>query len=426
MFDLSKTPIGRRAFTKRVSSLTLMSLLSPSLASLIAHPSKLKYEAQLLTSGPLNHFFGYYGICPWNKKESHILSLETTFIDRLPKKGEAAAIGLVDVNTGNFEQLTSTLAWNMQQGAMMHWHPKFPNQKIIYNDINEGKLCSVIYDISTGTKDFLPHPVSGLDKQGDNGLFISYGRTGRLRKVVGYEGMADPFPNDPHPADDGVFIMDLATGKSKLIVSIDQVYELLKDRHPELKDTPMWFNHTEFNPSGNRFFFLARTWNDQKQLESGMFSVNIDGSDLVETIPYGKSVSHFGWRNDKEIVATFVGENNPRRSHYIFTDGTGNYEEIAPKSLIDDGHCTVSPNGNLLATDRNHFNELTKSLWLYNFADGSAEQLGNYPMREKKYLISDVRCDLHPRWNHSGNKICIDILNPKDWTRQISIVHLSL
>lgn len=47
-------------------------------------------------------------------------------------------------------------------------------------------------------------------------------------------------------------------------------------------------------------------------------------------------------------------------------------------------------------------------------------------MKEKKYVNSDVRCDLHPRWNRRGNKICIDALNPADWTRQLHVVHLEV
>lgn len=430
----SKNPrniqIGRRSFTKKAGLFGLSSFVNVPLFKLSScsnRSKKIDYGVETLTSGPRHHFFGYYGITPWNKDETHVLSLETTFQDRMPVDNESADIGLVDVNTGKFEKLTQTTAWNLQQGAMMHWHPKAPNEEILYNDFHDGQLATVVYDINSGKKRYLPHPISALDHQGHNALFISYGRTGRLRKVVGYQGLADPNPEDPHPADDGVFLMDLATGKSKLIVSIKQVYELIKDRQPELADMPMWLNHTEFNDSGDRFFFLARTWNEKNRLETGMYTVSIDGSDLREAIPYGKSVSHFDWRNDKEIIATFKLNNDvPRRQHVLLTDGKQDYTVVAPDLLIDDGHCTFAPGGNWLATDRNHGDSISKSLWIYNLEEQYGQKLGDFPMKEKKYLGSDVRCDLHPRWNRLGNKICIDALNPKDWTRQIHIVHLDL
>lgn len=417
--------ISRRAFTRKVSQLSMLGVMPiPSVGCSLPH-RKIKSEIQVLTAGPQHHFFGYFGICPWNKDETQVLSLESSFQDHLPTNGEPANIGLVDVKTGKFEKLTQTTAWNLQQGAMMHWHPKHPNEKILYNDFHDNQLVSVVYDLASGQKRFLPYPVSALDHQGQHALFISYGRTGRLRKVVGYQGLADPNPDDPHPANDGVFLMDLATGEHKLIVSINQVYELIKDRHPELAEKPMWFNHTEFNDSGDRLFFLARTWNEKNRLQTGMYTVNIDGSDLKEAIPYGKTVSHFDWRNDQQILATF-NLRGKGAEHVLFTDGKSDYRSIGGEMLHFDGHCTFAPDGNWLATDRNHSDTVSKSLWLYNLAEDYGQKLGDFPMKEKKYVNSDVRCDLHPRWNRSGNKICIDALNPKDWTRQLHIVHLDL
>lgn len=425
MKDLLNIQSNRRAFIKQLSQLSMLSLVpAPSVTPFLTH-RKIKSETEILTTGPKHHFFGYFGICPWNRDETHVLSLESNFHDHLPTTGESALIGLVDVKTGKFEKLTQTTAWNLQQGAMMHWHPKYPNEKILYNDFHNDQLASVIMNINSGKKQYLPHPVSALDHQGKHALYISYGRTGRLRKVVGYQGLEDPNPDDPHPANDGVFLMDLSTGESKLVVSINQVYELIKDRHPELVDKPMWFNHTEFNDSGNRLFFLARTWNENNRLQTGMYTVNIDGSDLKEAIPYGKTVSHFDWRNDEQILATF-NLRGQGAEHVLFADGKSDYRSIGGELLHFDGHCTFAPNGNWLATDRNHGDTVSKSLWLYNLEEEEGQKLGDFPMKEKRYLGGDVRCDLHPRWNRSGNKICIDALNPKDWTRQIHIVHLDL
>lgn len=430
----SKNPrniqISRRSFTKKAGLFGLSGFINVPLINLsscsdLHKPNKIKYRVETLTSGPRHHFFGYYGITPWNKDETHVLSLETDFQHRMPVANESADIGLVDVNMGKFEELTHTTAWNLQQGAMMHWHPKAPNEEILYNDFHDNKLGSTVMNINTGKKRYLPHAISALDHQGDHALFISYGRTGRLRKVVGYQGSADPNPDDPHPADDGVFLMDLKTGSSKLVVSINQVYELIKERHPELKDRPMWFNHTEFNDSGDRFFFLARTWNDKNRLQTGMYTANIDGSDLREVVPYGKSVSHFDWRDDKQIMATFNLDGTGAK-HVLFTDGKEDYRAVGGETFKFDGHCSFAPDKNWFTTDRKHGDTVTQSLWIYNIEKEYGQKIGDFPMKEKKYLGSDVRCDLHPRWNRSGNKICVDAQNPKDWTRQLHIVHLDL
>lgn len=425
MDHLPSTSFSRREFTKKAAQLGLLGFAGAPFVGRHFADREIKHETQILTSGPKHHFFGYFGICPWNEKETHLLSLETDFQDHMPLAGELAKIGLVDAQTGKFETVATTPAWNLQQGAMLHWHPKYPNQEILYNDEHEGRAVSTVLDLTTGQKRYLSNPISGLDHQGDYALHISYGRTGRLRKVVGYQGLADPNPNDPHPDNDGVFVMDLATGESRLVVSIRQVYEMLRERHPELENRHMWFNHTEFNDSGDRFFFLARTWNDNNRLQTGMFTANRDGSDLREAIPYGKTVSHFDWRNDRQIIATF-NLSGKGAEHVLFTDGQTDYRSIGGHPLKFDGHCSFAPDQNWLVTDENHGDPPSKSLWIYNLAKDFSQKLGTFPMKEKKYVNSDVRCDLHPRWNRSGNKICIDALNPADWTRQLHVVHLDL
>jgi hypothetical protein len=48
--------------------------------------------------------------------------------------------------------------------------------------------------------------------------------------------------------------------------------------------------------------------------------------------------------------------------------------------------------------------------------------LGTFPMKE--YLSGDLRCDLHPRWNRTGDAICFDALETTSWTRQLHVAYL--
>jgi len=57
----------------------------------------IEFKIRTLTRGPKHHFFGYYGICPWNKSGRYLVCLESSFQDRMPSPSEAAAIGLVDI-----------------------------------------------------------------------------------------------------------------------------------------------------------------------------------------------------------------------------------------------------------------------------------------------------------------------------------------
>lgn len=381
-----------------------------------------KFQVSRFTQGPKHHFFGYYGTSPWNANETKMVGMESSFHDRLPEPGEAATIGLIDPNNGAFNSITETQAWNLQQGAMLHWNPLLPNNQILYNDRIDGAMASISLDINTGNKSILPRPISAVAKTGKFALSLTYGRLSRMRKVVGYVDVVDPFANEAHPKKDGVFLIDLETNQSKLIVSIAEVFEQSVDGYPDLAKREMWFNHTDINPSGTRFLFLARSRNEKNKIDSAMFTANMDGSDLRMVVPFGTSVSHFGWRNDNEIVATLIPEGEHVYKHFLFNDGQNDFSVIGENFIIDNGHCTFSPNGNWMATDRTEDASKSTSLWLFDMKLNKGTMLADLPVPEYKYLHSNTRCDFHPRWNPSGNKICFDAIDTATHTRQMHLV----
>ena len=413
MFD------SRRNFLKQI--LTGGAVLSFSNSKIFAKDATglPKCNIQTLTRGPRHHFFGYYGICPWNQSGQYLLSLESPFQDHFPTQDEPAAIGLVDAKSGTFEKIGETHAWNLQQGAMLHWNP-LNDDEILYNDRQGNQIISVVMNIRTGKKRILPAAINGLSHSGKYALSLSYGRLGRLRKTVSYQGIEDPTINVPHPDNDGVFVMDMRTGKRTLAVSVFDFYQLIEDRHPELKDRHLWCNHTVFNKSDSRFFFLGRSM-EKGRLETGMFTADRDGGNLREIIPYGSSVSHFDWRNDKEIIATFKYQSRGRQ-HVLFTDGQGDYKVLGEGRLDFDGHCTFGPDGNWLVTDHKH--GLNESLILYNVETKRGKTLVTLDMKLKRNISGHLRCDFHPRWNRTGDAICFDGIEQKTGTRQLHIAHL--
>lgn len=118
----------------------------------------IKYElikAKRLTQGEGNYFFGYYDIPAWNEKGTCHLCHKVDFWRRMPEKDDAAEIGMINAeNMENLEyiKLDTTTAWNFQQGAMLTWNPKAPNDEIIYNARENGRYMSAVLNIHTGKK----------------------------------------------------------------------------------------------------------------------------------------------------------------------------------------------------------------------------------------------------------------------------------
>jgi hypothetical protein len=155
-----------------------------------------------------------------------------------------------------------------------------------------------------------------------------------------------------------------------------------------------------------------------------MFTANMDGTELRQVIPFGTGVSHFGWRNDKEIIATFRLPGVKEIKHVLFTDEKPDYQTVGENFLLGDGHCTFAPNGKWMATDRKFDDSKSFSLWLYDIENSKGMILCNIPVYDDKYLRGDTRCDFHPRWNPAGNKICFDAIDTATLTRQMHLIEL--
>jgi hypothetical protein len=381
-------------------------------ALLLGQSSKI----EAVTRGPKHHFFGYYGIPPWNRSQKLLVCLESDFQDHLPDGDEAARVVLIDARTRKLTPVAETRAWNVQQGAMLHWNPLAPETEILFNDREGDRVVTVVLNVENGKRRTLPMALAGVSNNGRHALCLNYARLAKLRPVVGIKGVKDTSSGGLHPEDDGAFLMDLKTGEVKIVLSVADTFRRLESRHPELRQRPMFFNHTVFSKDDKRFFVLSRAFAGNR-LESAMFSANLAGSDVREAVPYGRGVSHFDWKNGKEILATFRDEAGIVR-HYLFPDGGGNFKVLGADFFSGDGHCSYSPDAQWIVSDANHLSSKERELLLYHPASGKGHRLGRFAMGD--YMTGDLRCDLHPRFSRDGKMICFDAI-AADGTRQLHI-----
>ncbi|MEK7479516.1 MAG: hypothetical protein AAB634_03225, partial [Patescibacteria group bacterium] len=140
-------------------------------------------KIEALTKGPKHHFFGFHDLSPWDVSGRYALAMETDFIDRPPKAGDAARICIIDTEKNNeLRVVAETRAWNFHQGCRAQWLPGAQGE-IIYNDYDNEKFISVILDVKTGEKKILPHPIYAIHPSGEFGLGVDFVR---LQKYGGY------------------------------------------------------------------------------------------------------------------------------------------------------------------------------------------------------------------------------------------------
>ena len=278
-----------------------------------AQTPAIHLKIEQLTTGSKHHFFGYIGQCrtvPWNEGDRYILGMEIEKIDRMPKPGEAAAIILVDTKEGNkIIRLDKTYAWNPQQGTMFYWNPQAARTQFFFNDRDpeSGRVFTVLYDIEKKTRireyrdEDAPIGNGGVAQNGGSFLGINYGRLARLRPVTGYPDTLDWSKHDNAPNDDGIFVVDTATGARRLLVSYRQLADQLKRRHPDIEDTALFINHTLWNRGGDRvYFFVCGNWNGRGGKINRPCSIHIDGTAL--TLHDMHIGGHPEWADDHLLI----------------------------------------------------------------------------------------------------------------------------
>lgn len=362
-------------------------------------------KSRCITDGQDNYFFGYYDVQPWNKEGNLHLCHKVKFWERMPEKGEIAEIGVIDINNENkYTKLAETTAWNFQQGSLLRWNPAAPNDEIIYNINENGQYKGVIMNIKTGEKRFTDYPLANVDSSGNYGLGINFSRLYDFRPGYGYSEIEDPYYNVNHPKDDGIFLVDLKTGKSKLVLSTDDLWNLTKDTLDS--DEKVLVNHINFNEDGSRFVCLFRTFPENGgHWKTAVITANRDGSDPYVLRDFDIA-SHYFWK-DKENLIIYANHYDGVQL-YMWKDKTHQAKLIGKDFFKgENGHCSFSPDKKYVLYDCYWNADGYRPLNLYDVEEDKGIMLGLY-YSHPELEPEDIRCDLHSRWNRNGKAITFD------------------
>ena len=354
-----------------------------------------------------DYFFGYYDLQPFSGNIH--LAHRVPFADRLPRRDERAEIGIIHLGNGSFERLDTTAAWNFQQGAMLQWLPGRAGEEILYNCVADGELCTAILNIHTGKKRLLDRPVANVSPDGRYALSINFARLFDFRPGYGYATYGDPFYYQYHSREDGVFLIDLVTGKSQLILSLQELWELT-GAHFSWDEQKLVINHVAFNTDGSRFLLLLRNFPASGQRhKTAIITANRDGKEVYLLSDYGVQ-SHYHWKNARQVIF-YAGGRELRcargwANNYLLTDLTHEGEAVADYYFQEDNHMSYSPDRKCLLTDSYPDEQNLQTLRLYDIAGDTLVQLGRFYSVSRPLI--DLRCDLHPRWDETGGRVSFD------------------
>jgi len=295
----------------------------------------------------------------------------------------------------------SSRAWNFQQGSMAQWLPGLDTQQIVFNDFEEGKLVARIVDLESHNTRSIPWPVQSVHPSGRTAISLNYRRLAALRPDYGYSVSATNF-SEKQPADrDGLWRVDLASGRAELVVT---VAELMR-RAPRTGKARHYVNHVLHSPTGRRIAFLHR-WLEHHRWTSRLYICGPNGEDLRMLLEQGM-VSHYCWRDDDHLLA-YAHTAADGEGYYLVHTTTGKWNRIG-RGVLDrhgDGHPGYSPDESFILTDTYPDEARQQRLVLYDVATDRCTELGRFLSAPR--FDGPVRCDLHPRWSPAGNLVSID------------------
>lgn len=366
---------------------------------------KIKSEGPLIRVSPrdgFEYFYGYYDKSPWDADDRYMIALKVRQTYKSPAPKEPGILVLLDTAQQNrVIKISSVNAWNVQQGCMAQWLGPDFRTRIIFNDFRDGRYCSVIFNIrDMKIEKILPKPIYDVAVDGSYALSLDFSRLHRLRPGYGYSNLPDSTRDNPCPDKTCIWKLDLKTNSVTDLLK----YRDLADFQPDItmKGAVHKVNHLMIRPDGKRFMLLHRWFLNGKK-HTRLVTADQNGKDLYN-LSDDVFVSHCFWKNNQEILS-FLRKAQTGDHYYLMRDQTQQYHMLWPQ-LNTDGHCSYSPDRTLVVTDTYPNRKRIASVYL-------CIEKGNRSVRLARVFSpfrydNDCRCDLHPRWNRAGNKICID------------------
>lgn len=374
---------------------------------------KIKSEGAITRVSPNDdqheYFFGYYDKSPWDITDRYMLCLKAndTWSDVSPR--EKADILIIDTekkenDSSRVKKIAETSAWNVQQACMLQWLGPDFSSRILYNDFRDGKYVSVILTLATMEEKVISAPVYSVSQDGKFALTLDFSRLYELRPGYGYYNVPEQTKGIALPDTTAIWYVNLETGEVTECLKYTD-FAKFKPR-PEMKEegSVHKVNHIMISPNGKRFMVLYRWFCGQRKY-TRLITCNVDGTDMY-VLSDDDMVSHCYWKDDNTILA-FENKKKTGPGYYLMTDKTENYTHCWPQ-FTNDGHPSYSPDRSLIVTDSYPDRARIASI---NIMDGNEKKQENTTIARVfapfKY-DNDTRCDLHPRWNHKGTKICFD------------------
>lgn len=375
------------------------------LMSVALSGERFKSEGEVIRVSPddgWEYFYGYYDKSPWDADDRYMIAVRVKQAYKSVAPKQPGTVCLIDTENDNkVIELAPTRSWNVQQSCMAQWLGPDFRSRIIYNDFRDGHYCSVIYNVEKMEEEReLPLPVYDVARDGSFALSLDFSRLHRMRPGYGYSNLPDGTKKLACPDECCIWKMDIPSGE---VTELFRYTDFAAFEHDKTMDGAKHkVNHLMISPDCRRFMVLHR-WFLKGRKHTRLVTVNVDKTEMYN-LSDDVFVSHCYWKNDNEILS-FLRKEKTGNHYYLMKDKTQEYE-LLWSELKTDGHCSYSPDGKLIVTDTYPNRKRIAGVYICTEEDNTSRRIARVYSPFK--YDNDCRCDLHPRWDRKGDKICID------------------
>lgn len=373
----------------------------------------------------------FFDSSPFSPSGRYLALTRFPFEERYPAPGDRAQIVLVDLESGSESVVASTAAWDTQLGSQVQWGAT--DQELCYNDLDETtwRPRGVIHNPETGSRRWVNGAIYHVSADGSKAASPNLERYRYTQ--LGY-GVVIPdqvlSPNVGAADDDGLYVTDLKSGASELIVSFRQ---LAKDLRLNLQDSDpqgaYYGAHAKWNNSGDRLMFVVRFLRSSGARDRMIVTLNPDGSDLrlaLDHTTWSFGGHHPGWCPDGESILMNLNHEG-KGMRFVRVDAEGS--KVTPiTGLPGSGHPSLTSDERYLLTDEYHSGPMsypdgTVPIRLVDVSAGTERRILRVDVKPRfmgpdgggslpSEMGNALRVDPHPAWDrHSAMfayNACVD------------------
>lgn len=362
-----------------------------------------------------NIFFGFYDHTPFCPRNERVLFNKTKTDIGPVSPEDTLDLCHYDLSTGETTTFAETRTWNWQKGCRLHWHPT-EEDVVVYNTLLNDEYGAVCQNVRTGeiVREY-QQPIYDTDPNGRFALSVNFSRLERLHYDYGYVNLPDETSEEPTPSNDGIYRLDLDTGKTTLLVSYEELAEFV--RIPD--GVHNYVMNLMISPTGEWVSVLHRYHHEGDRITE-LLAISTDDGD-VELLQESGEASHPFWRTDTELLSTVNFWDDERRTEFVLYDVESEQRrKLEHPKLSVDSHPHVSPaDPSLFVGDTYPDYCGDRHLYTFDIETNQYESIG------KVYgpVFNKTKRDLHPRWDRKGEYLCIDM--PTSGNKQgVSIINI--